>query len=70
MGRVPRTKLLLVHPCMSHRMSVVAEDMVGERSPRMFDTGQRVALRDLRPTASQKWRPVVVLQKLGAFITN
>jgi len=33
MGRVLRTKLSLVHPCMSHRMLVVAENRVRERSP-------------------------------------
>ena len=67
MGKVPRMKLSLVHPCMSHRMSVEAEDRVRERSPRTFDAGQRVALHDLHPTASHKWWSAVVLQKLGAL---
>ena len=65
LGRSPRTRLSLVHPCMSQRMSVTIEERVGDKSPRVFTTGQAVLLRDLRPTAASKWRPAIISRKLG-----
>ena len=67
LGRVPRTKRSLVHPCMSQRMSVAAEENLEARSPQTFNIGQRVALCDLHPTTSQKWRAAWITQRLGAL---
>ena len=52
LGRVARTRLSLVHPCMAQRVSVATEDRVGSQSPRTFVDGQAVYLRDLRPSAT------------------
>ena len=63
--RLPRTRLSLIHPCMPRRMSVTVEQRVGHRPPRLFNEGQEVLLRDLRPNAPQKWRHAVILCKQG-----
>ena len=65
LGRLPRTRLSLIHPCMSQRMSVAIEERVGHKPPRSFSVGQEVLLRDLRPNASQRWRYTVVSCKQG-----
>jgi len=54
-GRAPRTRLSLVHPCLSQRMTVATEEQVGSHSPRTFENGQEVYLRDLRLSATSKW---------------
>ena len=33
LGRSPRTRLSLIHPCMSQRLSVATEERVGDQSP-------------------------------------
>ena len=53
--RAPRTRLSLVHPCIAQRMSIVAEERVGNQSPRTFVDGQAVYVCDLRPCVSGKW---------------
>ena len=65
LGQSPRTRLSLIHPCMSQRMSVNIEKRVGDKSPGAFETGQAVLLRDLRPAVNNKWRPAVISRKLG-----
>ena len=65
LGRAPRTWLSLVHPCLSQRMAVATEERIGSHSPRTFEPGQAVYLRDLRPSAASKWVPADIVQKLG-----
>jgi len=65
LGRAPRTWLSLVHPCLSQRMAMATEECVGSHSPRTFKPGQVVYLRDLRPSASNKWVPADIVQTLG-----
>lgn len=55
LGRAPKTRLSLVHPCMAQRMSIAAEGRVENQAPQTFEDGQAVYLRDLHPTASDKW---------------
>ena len=55
LGRAPRTRLPLVHPCIAQRMSIAAEERVESQSPRTFANGQAVYVRDLRPCVSGKW---------------
>ena len=50
---------------MSQRLSLATEQRVGYRSPRVFKVGQAVLLRDLRPTATQKWRSAVISAQQG-----
>ena len=35
-GKLPRTRLSLIHPCVSQRVSLATEQKVGNRSPRVF----------------------------------
>ena len=65
LGRLPRTRLSLIHPCLPQRMSIAIEERVGHRAPRNFDKGQKVLLRDLRPYAPQKWRHAIISCKQG-----
>ena len=65
LGRVPRTRLSLVHPCMAQRVSVAMEERVGSHSRRTFVDSQAVYLRDLRPSATSRWVPAHVVRKLG-----
>ena len=65
LGHAPRTRLSLVHPCLSQRMAVATEEHVGSHSPRTFEPGQAVYLQDLRPSATSKWVPADIAQKLG-----
>ena len=59
LGRLPRTRLSLIHPCVPQRLSLATEQRVGRRSRRVFKVGQAVLLQDLCPTATQKWRAAV-----------
>ena len=54
LGRSPRTRLSLIHPCMSQRMSIAIEERVGNKSPRTFTVGEAMLLRDLCPSAASK----------------
>ena len=65
LGKLPRTRLSLIHPCVSQRVSLATEQKVGNRSPRVFKVGQAVLLRDLRPTVRQKWRTAVISAQQG-----
>jgi len=65
LGWSPRTRLSLVHLCISQRMSVVLEEWVGGKSPQNFEIGQAVFLEDLCPIASSKWRPATISCKFG-----
>ena len=58
LGKLPRMRLSLIYPCVSQRVSLATEQKVGNRSP--SKVGQAVLLRDLRPTATQKWRAAVI----------
>ena len=69
LGRLPRTRLSLIHPSLPQRMSIAIEERVGHRAPRNFDKGQKVLLRDLHPYAPQKWRHAIILCKQGP-LTN
>jgi len=44
LGKLPRTRLSLIHPCMLQRVSVKVEQRVGHKSPRLFKAGQEVLL--------------------------
>ena len=46
-------------------MTVVTEEHVGSHSPRRFEPGQEVYLRDLRPSATSKWVPASIVRQLG-----
>ena len=59
LGKLPRTHLSLIHPCTAQRMSIAMEKQVGHKSPRLFEVGQAVLLRDLRLNAPQRWRHVI-----------
>ena len=60
LGRLPRTRLSLIHPCVSQRLSLATEQRVGNRSPRVFKVGQAVLLQDFHPTTTQKWRAAFI----------
>lgn len=68
LGRALRTRLSLVHPCMAQRMSIAAEERVGDHAPRTFQDGQAAYLRDLCPTASSKWVAATIIHKLGPLV--
>ena len=65
LGRSPRTRLSLIHPCMSQRMSIAIEERVDNKSPQTFTVGEAVLLRDLRPSAASKWRAAFISCRLG-----
>ena len=46
LGRSTRTRLALVHPCLSDRLTQKAEASVGDKHPRWFVINQQVAVRD------------------------
>ena len=68
LGRLPRIRLSLIHACVSLRLSLATEQRVDNRSLRVFKVGQAVLLRDLWPTATQKWRAAIVLAQQGPLI--
>ena len=41
LGRSPRTRLSLIHPCMSQRMSITTEERVGDKSPEHLRLGKQ-----------------------------
>ena len=65
LGRAPRTRLSLVHPCLSNTLSAKAEMKVGSTPLRNFDEGQEVLVRDHRPNTKVKWRRARILARLG-----
>ena len=65
LGRAPRTRLSLVHPCLSQTLSSKAELKVGNTPLRNFEEGQEVLVRDHRPNAKSKWRKAKILARLG-----
>ena len=36
LGRLPRTRLSLIHPCLPQRMSIAVEERVGHKAPRIL----------------------------------
>lgn len=67
LGRSPRTRLSLVHPCLSDRLNAKAEAQVGDKPPRSFSVDQEVSVRDLRPNSVNKWRKGKVTKRLGTL---
>ena len=65
LGRAPRTRLSLVHPCLSNTLSAKAEMKVGSTLLRNFDEGQEVLVRNHRPNTKVKWRRARILAQLG-----
>ena len=54
LGRSPRTRLSLVHPCLSNRLIQKAKASVGNKRPRQFVVNEKVAVRDFRPHSPAK----------------
>ena len=67
LGRSPRTRLSLVHPCLSDRLSAKTEAKVGDKLPRSFSVDQQVFVRYLRPNSTDKWRKGKVTKCLGTL---
>ena len=44
LGRFPRIRLSLIHPCMLQRRSLATEQKLGNKFPRVFKVGQAVLL--------------------------
>ena len=65
LGRSPRTRLSLVHPCLSGHLTQKAEDSVGSKQPRQFKVNQKVLVRDFRPHCPTKWYQTTILKCLG-----
>ena len=65
LGRLPRTRLSLIHPCVPQRMSIAVEERVDHKAPRNFGEGQKVLLPHFRPNAPQKWRHAIISCKQG-----
>lgn len=61
LGRLPRTKLSLLKPNVQARMQNEAVTKVS----RSFFAGQPVMVRDLRPTAAEKWQRAVITSRGG-----
>ena len=64
LGRSPRTRLSLVHPCLSDHLTQKAEASVGSRQPRQFKVNQKVLVRDFRPHCPTKWYQTTILKCL------
>ena len=62
LGRSPRTRLSLVHPCLLDRLTQEAEASVGDKQPRWFVINQQVAVRDFRPHCPDKWYRTTILK--------
>ena len=54
MGRAPRPRLSLVHPCLSNTLSAKAEMKVGSTPLRNFDEGQEVLVCHHCPNTKAK----------------
>ena len=65
LGRAPRTRLSLVHPCLSQALSAKAQLKVGSTPLRSFDVGQEVIMRDHRPSTESKWRKAKISVAFG-----
>ena len=65
LGRSPRTRLSLVHPCLSDHLTQKAEANVGTKQPRQFKENQKVVVRDFRPHRPAKWYQSTILKCLG-----
>ena len=65
LGRSPRTRLSLVHPCLSDHLTQKAEANVGTKQPRQFKENQKVVVRDFRPHRPAKWYQSTILKRLG-----
>ena len=63
-GRSPRTRLSLVHPCLSDHLTQKAETSVGDKQPRQFVVNQQVAVCDLQPHCPAKWYRTTILKWL------
>ena len=63
--RTPQTRLSLIHPCASQRMEENVKNQVGSHQPHQDFVGSNVLVRDLRPTATDKWRQGIVTKVLG-----
>ena len=63
--QTPQTRLSLIHPCASQRMEETVENQVGSHQPRHFSVDSNVLVRDLQPTATDKWRQGIVTKVLG-----
>ena len=60
LGRLPRTRLSLIHPCVSWQVSLTTEQGVGSKSSIAFNIGEKVLLQNLHPNALQKWRDAII----------
>ena len=63
--RTPQTCLSLIHPCASQRMEETVKNQVGSHQLRHFSVDSNVLVRDLRPTATDKWRQGIATKVLG-----
>ena len=61
LGRLPRTKLSLLKPSLQARM----QSEISTKVSRSFVTGQPVLVRDLRPSAADKWQHAVIVSRGG-----
>ena len=62
LGRAPRTRLCLVHPFLSQKLSAKAEVSTSLRN---FEEGQEVLICNHRPDTDSKWRKAKILARLG-----
>ena len=65
LGRSPRTRVSLVHPCLSDRLTQKAEASVGSRQPSKFDVNQKVVVCDFQPHCPDKWYKATISKCLG-----
>ena len=70
LGRAPRTRLCLVHPFLSQKLSAKAEVKVRSTPCRNFEKGQEVLIRDHCPDTKSKWRKAKVLACLGPLLSR
>ena len=64
-NRAPRTRLSLVHPCISQQVEQTVEEHIGNHQPRHFSVDSIVIIRDLHPNAPEKWRKGIITKVLG-----
>ena len=65
LGRAPQTRLSLVHPFLSQKLSAKAEVKIGSTPLNNFEEGQEVLIHDHRPDTKSKWRKAKILTCLG-----